>query len=78
MASSREGRRVFLVTNGRMTIRLRDREVRLEPGEFFVVPRGVEHMPVAEQEAWVMLLEPKSTVNTGNAGGDRTVEPEWI
>ncbi len=61
-----------------MTIRLRDREVRLEPGEFFVVPRGVEHMPVAEQEAWVMLLEPKSTVNTGNAGGDRTVEPEWI
>lgn len=68
----------FLVTKGRMTVRLRDRDVPLEEGEFFVVPRGVEHMPVADQEASVLLLEPKSTTNTGDAGGDRTVAAEWI
>jgi mannose-6-phosphate isomerase-like protein (cupin superfamily) len=68
----------FLVTKGRLTIRLRDREVALEPGEFFVVPRGTEHLPVAEEEAWVLVLEPRSTVNTGDAGGERTRPPEWI
>jgi len=69
---------LFLVTKGRMTIRLRERDIPLEEGELLVVPRGIEHMPVAADEAWVMLLEPKSTVNTGDAGGARTVSPEWI
>jgi quercetin dioxygenase-like cupin family protein len=69
---------LFLVTKGRLTVRLRDREIALSEGEFVVVPRGVEHMPVASEEAWVVLLEPKSTVNTGDAGGERTVAPEWL
>jgi mannose-6-phosphate isomerase-like protein (cupin superfamily) len=70
---------LFLVLKGRLTIRLRDRDVRLEEGELFIVPRGVEHLPVAEGEAHVLLFEPASTVNTGNVRGERTVEsPERI
>ena len=69
---------LFLVTRGRLTVRFRDHEVSLSPGELVIVPRGVEHMPVAEEEAHVLLLEPKSTVNTGDAAGNRTVTPEWI
>jgi mannose-6-phosphate isomerase-like protein (cupin superfamily) len=70
---------LFLVLKGRLTIRLRDRDVRLEEGELFIVPKGVEHLPVADAEAHVLLLEPASTRNTGNVRGTRTVEnPEWI
>ena len=69
---------LFLVTKGGFTVRLRDRDVRLREGEFFVVPHGVEHMPVAPAETHVLLLERKTTVNTGDAGGERTVPPEWI
>jgi len=65
---------LFLVVAGEMTIELRDRTVRLGPGEFFIVPRGVEHRPVAEREAQVLLFEPKSTLNTGNVRNERTVE----
>jgi mannose-6-phosphate isomerase-like protein (cupin superfamily) len=64
---------LFLVVKGSMVIKLRDRDIRLEEGEFVVIPRGVEHMPVAEEEAHVLLLEPKSTLNTGNVTNDRTV-----
>jgi mannose-6-phosphate isomerase-like protein (cupin superfamily) len=64
---------MFLVVKGRLRIRLRDRDVDLEENEFFIVPKGVEHMPVAEQEAWVILLEPKTTLNTGNLQNERTV-----
>ena len=64
---------MFLVVKGRMTMRFRDRDVVLGENEFIVVPRGVEHMPVAEQEAWIMLFEPKTTLNTGNVTSDRTV-----
>ncbi len=64
---------MFLVVKGRLRIRFRDRDVDLEENEFFIVPRGVEHMPVAEQEAWVILLEPKTTLNTGNLQNERTV-----
>lgn len=64
---------LFLVLKGRMRIRLRDRDVSLEAGEFLVVPKGVEHLPVAKEEAHVLLLEPKSTVNTGNVRSERTV-----
>ena len=69
---------LFLVTKGTLVIRLRDRDVTLGPGELAVVPKGVEHLPVAQEECEVLLLEPAGTVNTGDAGGARTVEPEWI
>lgn len=59
-------------------MQFRDREVVVEPGEFIVVPHGVEHRPVADREADVLLLEPQSTVNTGTAGGDRTRAVDWI
>ena len=57
----------FLVLKGRLTIKLRDGQVRLGPGELFVVPRGVEHCPVADDEAHVLLIEPRGTPNTGTA-----------
>ncbi len=57
----------FLVLKGRLTIRMRDGNVTLGPGELFVVPRGVEHCPVAEEEAHILLIEPTGTPNTGNA-----------
>jgi len=69
---------LFLVTKGTLVIRLRDRDVTLGPGELAVVPKGVEHLPVAEEECEVLLLEPAGTVNTGDAGGARTALPEWI
>ncbi|MCA8949680.1 MAG: cupin domain-containing protein [Planctomycetes bacterium] len=56
----------FLVLKGRITIRMRDGDVTLGPGELFVVPRGVEHCPVAEEEAHVLLIEPTNTPNTGD------------
>lgn len=62
----------FLVLHGRLTIQLRDRDVELGPGEIFVVPRGVEHCPRADEEAHVLLIEPRGTPNTGDAGGDMT------
>ena len=68
----------FLVVRGRLTIHLRDRDVLLEEGELFVVPRGVEHCPEAEEEAQVLLIEPKGTPNTGDAGGPRTAAPREL
>ncbi|HEY4386790.1 MAG TPA: cupin domain-containing protein [Ktedonobacteraceae bacterium] len=56
----------FLVLKGRLTVRLRDRNVVLGPGELFVVPRGIEHQPVAEEETHVLLIEPAGTPNTGD------------
>jgi mannose-6-phosphate isomerase-like protein (cupin superfamily) len=64
---------MFLVVRGRLTIRLRDRDVVLGENEFLVVPKGLEHMPVAPEEVWVMLFEPKTTLNTGNVVNERTV-----
>lgn len=70
---------LFLVVKGRLRLEFRDREVLLDEGEMLVVPRGVEHRPVADREAHVLLVEPTSTLNTGTAGGPRTVQdPEWI
>ncbi len=63
---------LFLVLRGRMTVQLRDGEVPLREGEFVVVPKGVEHRPVARKEAHVLLLEPATTVNTGNVRDGRT------
>ncbi len=65
---------LFLVIHGRFSMKFRDREVWLEEGECIVVPKGVEHKPVAEEEVHVLLLEPKSTLNTGNLKNERTVE----
>jgi mannose-6-phosphate isomerase-like protein (cupin superfamily) len=65
---------LFLVVSGRLRMRFRDRDVLVGPGEFVIVPHGVEHLPVAEPEAEVMLFEPASTLNTGNLRNERTVE----
>ena len=69
---------LFLVVQGRLLIKLRDRDISLDEGEFVIIPRGVEHCPVAEEEVHVLLLEPKSTVNTGNVENERTVGEQWI
>lgn len=70
---------LFLVISGSMVIKFRDRDVRLGEGEFLIVPRGVEHKPVAEEEAHVLLFELASTLNTGNVRSERTVqEPELL
>lgn len=64
---------LFLVIKGTLLMKLRDRDIPVEEGEFIVIPRGVEHLPVAEEEVYVLLLEPKSTLNTGNVVNERTV-----
>lgn len=70
---------LFLVLKGKLEIRFSDKVAVLREGEFIIVPRGVEHQPVAEEEAHVLLLEPVGTLNTGNVQSDRTVEsPERI
>ena len=68
----------FLVLDGRLTIQLRDRAIELGPGELYVVPRGVEHCPKADEEAHVLLIEPLGTPNTGDAGGERTAVEQQI
>lgn len=69
---------LFMVVKGRLQIKLRDSDLWLEEGEFAVIPKGVEHCPVAEEEVHVMLIEPKSTLNTGNIQNERTVAAQWI
>lgn len=64
---------MFLVHRGRFRMEFRDRAIDLEAGDFLIVPRGVEHRPVAEEEAEVMLFEPATTLNTGNIVSERTV-----
>jgi mannose-6-phosphate isomerase-like protein (cupin superfamily) len=66
---------MFLVVRGEIVIQLRDGDVHLAEGEMFIVPRGVEHRPVAEREAHILLFEPAGTVNTGNLHNERTYEP---
>ncbi len=70
---------LFLVVKGRLLIKLRGRDIWLGEGEFVVIPKGVEHMPVAQEEVHVLLLEPKATLNTGNVENERTVaDLQWI
>jgi mannose-6-phosphate isomerase-like protein (cupin superfamily) len=70
---------VFIVLEGTMSIELPDGRVDLKAGEMFVVPRGVEHKPVAENECKILLVEPVGTINTGDAGGEMTAEDNvWI
>jgi mannose-6-phosphate isomerase-like protein (cupin superfamily) len=65
---------LFLVVRGRLAMHFRDRVVHVEPGEFVIVPHGVEHKPAADEETHVLLFEPASTLNTGNVRNERTVE----
>lgn len=65
---------MFFVIKGKLIIRFKDRDIKIEEGEFLIIPKGVEHLPVAEEEVCVMLIEPKSTLNTGNIKDKRTVE----
>lgn len=65
---------MFMVIKGRFVMKLEDRDIQLEQGEFIVIPRGVEHKPVADEEVEVLLIEPKTTLNTGNLKNERTVE----
>jgi len=64
---------MFLVVKGRFRIEFRDKVVSLAEGEFIVVPRGVQHKPVAEEECWILLFEPASTLNTGNVENELTL-----
>ena len=69
----------FIVIDGEMTLKLRDCEVKLSKGEMYVVPKGVEHRPIARQECKLMLVEPKGVINTGDAGGGLTAENDvWV
>lgn len=70
---------LFLVVNGELTIKMKDKDVDLQAGEFFIVPRAVEHKPVSEKGAEIMLFEPKSTRHTGNIKSEKTVDKlDWI
>lgn len=69
---------LFWVIKGRLLIKFRDHDLWLDEGEFAIIPKGVEHMPVAEEEVHVVLIEPKTTVNTGNVQNKRTVGEQWI
>jgi len=64
---------MFLVVKGQLRMKFRDHEELLRPGEFIIVPRGVEHLPVSDEETQVLLFEPKSTLNTGNVTNERTL-----
>lgn len=65
---------MFFVIKGKLIVRFRDKDIQIEEGEFLIIPKGVEHLPVAPEEVCVMLIEPKSTVNTGNLKNDRTID----
>ncbi|AZV52050.1 MULTISPECIES: cupin domain-containing protein [Bacillus] len=64
---------MFFVCKGNLVIRFRDREIALNEGEFLVIPKGIEHQPIAEEEVHLLLIEPKTTLNTGNVVNERTV-----
>jgi mannose-6-phosphate isomerase-like protein (cupin superfamily) len=66
------------VIKGSLVVKLRDRDIVVGEGQLVVIPRGVEHLPVAAEEVHVVLIEPKSTLNTGDVGNERTTAAEWI
>jgi len=67
---------MFFVVKGELTIKLKDKDIVLKENEFFIIPKGVEHKPVAKDEAWVMMFEPIGTVNTGNIESDITIKED--
>ena len=64
---------MFMVISGKLRMKFRDHEAVVRPGEFIIVPRGVEHLPISDEETQVLLFEPKSTLNTGNVRNERTL-----
>lgn len=69
---------MFLVLKGELLMRLRNKDVTVKEGEFIIIPRGVEHLPIAKDEVQIMLFEPKSTLNTGNVQNEKTIQAQWI
>jgi mannose-6-phosphate isomerase-like protein (cupin superfamily) len=69
---------LFLVMHGVLVIRLRDRDLVIRQGQFVIIPEGVEHLPMAAEEVHAVLIEPRTTLNTGNIRDEKTVEAEWI
>ena len=70
---------LFLVVKGNLIMKLRDKDIEIKEGEFIIIPKGVEHKPVANEEVHLLLVEPKSTLNTGNVENEKTVkDPDWI
>lgn len=72
---------LFLVVRGELTLKFRDGEISLKEGEMYVIPKGVDHFPIAEKECWVLLVEPKGTKHTGDTKFERAVKEEnqnWI
>ena len=69
---------LFFVVKGTLIIRLREKDLEIHEGEFVIIPKGIEHLPVADDEVWIMLLEPKTTSNTGTVENKRTVKAKWI
>lgn len=69
---------LFLVVQGNLIIKTREGDISIGPGQFVIIPRGVEHCPVAEEEVQALLLEPKSTLNTGDVQNERTVDASWL
>jgi len=72
---------VFFIIKGKLLLKFRDKEIELKEGELYVVPKGVDHFPVAEKECWVMLIEPKGTRHTGETDFERSVDEKdqkWI
>jgi len=69
---------MFMIHKGRLLIKFRDKDVWLDEGEFLIIPKGIEHKPVAEEEVELILIEPKTTVNTGDTQSERTIEAEWL
>ena len=65
---------LFMVMKGKLLIKLQDQDIELTEGQFYIIPRGTEHLPVAEEECHVMLFEPKSVINTGNTKSDKTIK----
>lgn len=65
---------LFMVIKGKMTVRLQNQDIKLEEGQFFIIPRGTEHLPVADEECAVLLFEPASVLNTGNVRNEKTVD----
>jgi len=77
--SHQETDELFMLVDGHLKIEFRDGEVELKPGDFYIVPKGVEHKPVAIRPCKILMIEPAGTLNTGDSGGERTVEsPEWV
>lgn len=74
-----ESDETFIVVQGKMQIKLRETVIKLEAGEMCVIPKGIEHKPVAEDECHILMVELAGTVNTGNVGGEKTItQTEWI